>query len=144
MRRSAPTNATPSTPAALLHHEDAALAVTEYLSRHPLDPSDVPVEAAMNHAAAALRVAGFTVQERSLARQAWWSAFERTLQNRRPTSFQRSGRDGARTRINSENFQVMYDIEMHTASEEFARCYQADRSLAKRMRLMRCPSSNTL
>jgi len=42
--------------------------VTEYLSRHPLDPSDVPVEAAMNHAAAALRVAGFTVQEEELGK----------------------------------------------------------------------------
>jgi hypothetical protein len=53
---------------ALLHHEDAALAVKEYLSRDPLDPSDVPVEAAMNHAAAALRVAGFIIQEEELGK----------------------------------------------------------------------------
>jgi len=49
-----------------LHDEDAASAVAEYLSRDLLDPSDVPAEPAMNHAAAALRVAGFTVQEEEL------------------------------------------------------------------------------
>jgi hypothetical protein len=48
---------------ALHHHEDAALAVKEYQSRDPRDPSDVPAEAAMNHAAVALRVAGFVIQE---------------------------------------------------------------------------------
>jgi hypothetical protein len=77
---------------ALLHHEDAALAVTEYQSRHLRDPSDVPGEAAMNHAAAALRVAGFTIQEEELGKAGWVVCVRANRPNRPPTSLQRSGR----------------------------------------------------
>ncbi|MGO4287468.1 hypothetical protein [Bosea sp. TAB14] len=46
---------------ALSHHEDAALAVSEFISRYPSIVSDVPPEEAVNHAAIALHIAGFRV-----------------------------------------------------------------------------------
>lgn len=46
---------------ALLHHEDAALAVAEFAARYPTIVSDVPPEPAVNHAATALHIAGFRI-----------------------------------------------------------------------------------
>jgi hypothetical protein len=45
----------------LTHHEDAALAVAAFQSRYPDLRSDVPGEPAINHAAVALQVTGFTI-----------------------------------------------------------------------------------
>lgn len=50
----------------LTHHEDAAVAVAAFWSHWPELRSDVPGEPAMNHAASALRVSGFTIAEDEL------------------------------------------------------------------------------
>ena len=44
-----------------MHHDDARLAAQAFVDRWPEIESDIPGEPAMNHAALALHVAGFTV-----------------------------------------------------------------------------------
>ena len=110
---------------ALLHHEDAALAVTEYLLRHPLDPSR------SSRGRHEPRGSGATCSRFHYSGGGVRQGRFGGLRSSEPCKivlrldFKDPAVTGAPTRLNLEPFQIMYHIEMHTASEEFARCWGA-------------------
>jgi hypothetical protein len=50
------------------HHDDATIAVSAFTARFPNIISDVPAEPAVNHAAVALTIAGFTIDADEIGR----------------------------------------------------------------------------